>query len=78
MQPTPSLGAQRNSPLILDDVTVQSDQNRTRQILSMLKSLAEEHQIIFFTQEQEVLEWARENLTEEHDQVASITPVHAA
>jgi uncharacterized protein YhaN len=49
-------------PLILDDVTVYSDRERTRSVLDTLLSLSQERQIILFSQEDEVLEWARTSL----------------
>jgi uncharacterized protein YhaN len=49
-------------PLVLDDVTVQSDPERTRAILELLHGLSTERQIVLFTQEPEVVQWATENL----------------
>lgn len=49
-------------PLLLDDVTVQTDSRRTRAILEALHALSDRHQIVLFTQEEEVLAWARDNL----------------
>jgi len=48
-------------PLILDDVTAHSDPERTVAILDALAAISEERQVIFFSQEAEVLEWARLN-----------------
>ena len=50
------------SPLLLDDVTVQSDAERTQAMLETLLSMSEERQIVLFSQEGEVLDWARANL----------------
>ena len=44
-------------PLFLDDVTVQSDVDRTIAILELLHSLSTDRQIVLFTQEAEVVEW---------------------
>ena len=55
-------------PLILDDVTVHADAARTRDILDLLLKVAQERQVIFFTQEEQVTTWAREHLA---------TPDHA-
>jgi uncharacterized protein YhaN len=52
-------------PLILDDVTVQSDVTRTRAILEVLQDLAEERQVVLFTQEDDVREWAENELSGE-------------
>jgi uncharacterized protein YhaN len=46
-------------PLLLDEVTVQSDRERTEQILDLLHALSAERQIILFTQEEDVREWAQ-------------------
>jgi DNA repair protein SbcC/Rad50 len=51
-----------NCPLLLDDSTVQSDPQRTRAILDVLHEVSTEHQVILFSQEDDVLDWARENL----------------
>ncbi|MDE0318779.1 MAG: AAA family ATPase [Acidimicrobiaceae bacterium] len=46
-------------PLLLDDSTVHADNERKQTILECLFDLAAERQIILFSQEQQVLEWAR-------------------
>ncbi|MSQ15684.1 MAG: hypothetical protein EXR50_07470 [Dehalococcoidia bacterium] len=51
-------------PLVLDDVTVQSDAVRTVAILETLLALSAERQIILFSQEEEVLHWAETNLVD--------------
>lgn len=51
------------TPIILDDVTVQADTTRTKAILEMLRDLATSHQIILFSQEEEVAVWAKSSLT---------------
>ena len=60
------------APLILDDVTVQFDAVRKRAVLEMLRELARHHQIILFTQEDEVVAWARENLSEPTDRLVCL------
>ncbi len=47
------------SPIFLDDPTVQSDSGRTLAILDVLEQLSEDHQVILFSQEEEVHEWAQ-------------------
>ena len=54
--------ADETVPLVLDDVTVQSDPERTRAILELLHRLSTERQIVLFTQEPEVVQWASEKL----------------
>ena len=51
------------APLVMDDVTVQSDQTRTVAILDLLLDLSTERQVILFSQEQEVIDWANASLT---------------
>lgn len=55
-------------PLILDDVTVHTDEVRTVAVLDVLHELSSEQQVIVFSQEQEVLSWA-ENRLGERDQL---------
>jgi len=55
--------ADESVPLVLDDVTVQADPQRTRAILDLLCALSVEHQVVLFTQEPEVVQWATENLS---------------
>jgi DNA repair exonuclease SbcCD ATPase subunit len=54
--------AEEVCPLILDDVTVQSDGERTRAILETLQAISAERQIVLFTQEEDVLAWAEATL----------------
>ena len=49
-------------PLLLDDVTVQADDERARQILDLLLRLSEDRQVVLFAQEATVAAWATENL----------------
>ncbi len=46
-------------PMLLDDPTVHADTIRKKEILDYLLAASEEHQVIVFSQEQEVLDWAR-------------------
>jgi exonuclease SbcC len=63
------------APLILDDVTVQFDARRKKAVLGMLRDLSTRHQIILFTQEDEVVEWAQENLSEPTDRLVCIDEI---
>lgn len=58
-------GDGESAPFVLDDVTVQSDADRTIAILQMLHALSRTHQVVLFTQEQEVVDWGRANLVDE-------------
>ncbi len=49
-------------PLLLDDVTVHADSERTAQLLELLLRVAGDRQIIMFTQEDRVADWARSRL----------------
>ena len=50
-------------PLLLDDVLVQSDPQRSRALLELLLAESERRQVILFSQEDDVTTWARERLT---------------
>jgi DNA repair protein SbcC/Rad50 len=56
-------------PLLLDEVTVHSDTQRTAALLGLLHEASQGHQILLFTQEDHVADWARANLTESRDQL---------
>jgi uncharacterized protein YhaN len=60
------------APLLLDDVTVQSDADRTRAILDLLHRESARRQVILFSQEEEVLTWARERLRAPRDGVIEL------
>ena len=60
------------APLILDDVTVQSDAARTRAILDLLHRVSQERQVVLFSQEDEVAEWARERFTDDQDMLTTL------
>ena len=49
-------------PLLLDDVTVHADATRTREMLGLLLELAATRQVVVFSQEQQVADWAAEHL----------------
>jgi uncharacterized protein YhaN len=59
-------------PLLLDDVTVQSDEERTRRILDLLHELARERQIVLFSQEADVLAWAERSLDSDRDRLVRL------
>lgn len=50
-------------PLLLDDVTVQSDHERTEAIVRTLAVVSRQRQVILFSQEQQVRAWALVNLS---------------
>ena len=46
-------------PVLLDDPTVHADAERKKEVLDYLLAASKDHQVILFSQEQEVLDWAR-------------------
>ncbi len=48
------------APLLLDEVTVQSDQRRATELLDLLHDLSRERQVILFTHDERALAWARQ------------------
>jgi hypothetical protein len=62
-------------PLLLDDVTVHADGARTEQILELLLGVAERHQVVLFSQQQQVRDWARTRLTGPRHALRVLTPV---
>jgi uncharacterized protein YhaN len=50
-------------PLILDDPTPHFDSERTQAVLDLLLQVAEERQVILFSQEPEIRTWAERHLT---------------
>jgi exonuclease SbcC len=67
----------KSCPLILDDVTVQCDRERTTALLTALRAISEERQVILFTQEDDVLEWARSNVRTPEDRLIELDAVLA-
>jgi uncharacterized protein YhaN len=58
-----------SAPLILDDVTIQSDAARSTAILELLHELSAGRQIILFSQEEDVALWAEANLAPPRDRL---------
>jgi hypothetical protein len=65
------------SPLIFDDVTVETDSVRTDAVLNLLHEMSSTHQVIVFSQEEDVRRWAEKHLVgKEQDKVIKLnTPV---
>ncbi len=61
-------------PLLLDDVTVQSDPVRTQAVLDVLKEVSADHQVVLFSQEDDVASWARANLGG-RDRLVELEPI---
>jgi DNA repair ATPase RecN len=66
-------GGSETAPLIFDDVTTQSDTTRTVAVMELLHELSAEHQVILFSQEDEVVEWAQEHLDPARDSLIPLT-----
>jgi hypothetical protein len=64
-------------PLLLDDVLVQSDRVRKRALLETIREISRTRQVILFTQEDEVLDWAHQALTADDRLVQLAQPVAA-
>jgi uncharacterized protein YhaN len=56
-------------PLILDDVSTQFDSVRTIALLELLHNFSKQRQVILFTQQSEVREWAKKHLGGEADRL---------
>jgi len=70
--------ADNSCPILLDDVTVHADSVRTEALLEILHEVSADHQVILFTREERVLEWAERNLDAERDLVQRLetaTPI---
>jgi len=65
------------SPLIFDDVTVQTDSARTVAILNLLHDIGKERQVIVFSQEEDVRRWAEANLNQEGGGLVRLGPPSA-
>lgn len=61
------------APIVLDDVTVQSDAERTVAVLDLLHDLSAQHQVVLFSQEEEVLRWAEQRLVPSADRLIRLT-----
>jgi DNA repair exonuclease SbcCD ATPase subunit len=65
-------GGTETAPLIFDDVTTQSDAVRTVAVMELLHELSTEHQVILFTQEDEVVEWAQQHIDPNRDKIIAL------
>lgn len=65
-------GGTETAPLIFDDVTIQSDTTRTVAVMELLHELSAEHQVVLFTQEDEVVEWAQRSIDPTRDKIIAL------
>jgi len=56
--------ADETCPILLDDVLVQSDRFRKQSLLNVIAAVSRARQVILLTQEEQVVEWARQHLVE--------------
>jgi len=64
-------------PLLLDDVTVHADSGRMTALLDLLLRESEFRQVIVFSQQEQVRDWARVNLTSPPHRLQELTPCEA-
>ncbi|MBO0703062.1 MAG: hypothetical protein J2P38_09030, partial [Candidatus Dormibacteraeota bacterium] len=70
-------GHGESAPILFDEVTVHADEVRTGALLSLLHRISQTHQVVVFTQESAVRDWALQALTPGHDQLLEL-PAPAA
>ncbi len=66
------------APLLLDEVTVQSDMERKRQLLAVLHALSAERQVVIFSHDDDVLSWADVHLDTARDAVVRLVRATSA
>ncbi|MBW3577089.1 MAG: AAA family ATPase [Actinobacteria bacterium] len=62
-----------SAPFILDDALVQTDSARAAAVLDLLHELSADRQVIVFSQEDDVLAWARTNLRPGRDTLVELS-----
>jgi DNA repair protein SbcC/Rad50 len=62
------------APLLLDEVTAQSDTDRKRELLDVLHELSGERQVVLFTHDDEVVAWAERALRQPQDRLVRLEP----
>jgi exonuclease SbcC len=60
------------APLLLDEVTAQADEQRKAAMLGALLAMSRERQVILFTHDREVVEWARLHLDPSRDRLIEL------
>ena len=60
------------APLILDEVTAQSDSERKVQLLEVLHRLSAERQVVLFSHDDDVIAWAQDALREPQDRLVRL------
>ena len=67
--------AHEKCPMLLDDPTVHADAERKTRILEYLREASRDRQVIVFSQEEAVAEWARANLEAPSDKLVQLPPL---
>ncbi len=60
------------APLLLDEVTAQSDPERKGRMLDVLHALSADRQVILFSHDDDVMEWAARSLREPQDRLVRL------
>jgi DNA repair protein SbcC/Rad50 len=60
------------APFLLDEVTAQADERRKAAMLDALHAMSRERQVILFTHDRDVVEWARLHLDGERDRLVEL------
>ena len=60
------------APLLLDEVTAQADEQRKAAMLGALLAMSRERQVVLFTHDREVVEWARLHLDPDRDRLIEL------
>jgi len=63
------VSTRETAPLLLDEVTVQSDGVRKRELLAVLHALSADRQVILFTHDDDVINWATTALNPARDKL---------
>jgi hypothetical protein len=63
------------APLLLDEVTAQSDAARKRQLLEVLHHISADRQVILFSHDDDVAQWAAEALRDDRDRLVRLDRV---
>lgn len=69
---TDVLGSDEPCPILLDDPTVHADTERTLALLGALHEVSRSRQVILFTQEDDVHDWARRELRAPRDRLIEL------
>jgi exonuclease SbcC len=67
-----------SAPLLLDEVTAQADPERKLRILDVLHALSADRQIVLFSHDAEVMEWAALALREPRDRLVRLNAIPPA